>query len=149
MYFSKSIQSYIFTNVMRLSVSPQLCWIFFIFVHQLSKWYSIAILICPFLIVVRLRIFSCVYQPLYLFLWVAYLLPLPSFLLVSLCLTGFFFKDLFYDCDDMIVDINTLLQIFLPDSYPFVVSGVRGPLSFNFMVTLIYETLCVKLDCVK
>lgn len=124
MYFSKSTQSYIFTNVMRFPVSPQLCWIFFIFVHQLSKWYSIAVLICTSLIVVRLRIFSCVYQPLYLLLWVAYLPPLPSFLLVSLCLTDFF-KDLFYDWDDMLVYIKILLQIFLPDSY-LPICCVRG-----------------------
>lgn len=148
--FSKSIQSFIFTNVMRLPVPPQFCWIFSIFVHQLSKWYSIAVLICTSWVVVRLKIFSCVYQSLYLLLWVAYLPPLPNFLLVSLCLTNFFLK-ISFTIEMIWLWILKLCCKYFSQivTYPLVVSGVRGHLSFDFIVTLIYEALnCVRLDCV-
>lgn len=111
-----------------------------------QKWYSIAVLICTSLIVVMLRIFSCFYQPLvYLLLWIAYVPPWPNFLLGSLCLTGFL-KDLFYDCDYVMWILILCCKYFSQIiTYLFGGSGVRGHLSFNFMVTLIYETLhCVR-----
>lgn len=138
--FYKITQSYLFTNIIRLPGSPQSHWIFFIFVHQLSKMVFHCFFDLHFSIGVRLRLFSCL-SATRISSFVNCLFTVLAWFSFGLSLCYRFFKIPF-----MTVDINPLLRIFSPEIVTSILGSwkLRGHLSFNTMVTLIHETLhCV------